>query len=217
MNKSKVVAFDCDGTILNTYNLIQQTFKITLKELFPNYNATEEELASYFGPGLHETFSKFSQNIEEINYYIERYRYHNHRIMKDYIECFDGINDMLIYLKEHGYKIIIVSNKISSAVKYGLELCNVDQYFENIIGYEMIKPKPDPDGIYQAMELYDVDNLLFIGDTSIDMKTGVNANVPTVGVTWCKTSKEELFASGATYVIDHPSELIKIIEEENIF
>lgn len=217
MGKNKVVAFDCDGTILNTYNLIQQTFKITFKELFPNYEVSKEELESFFGPGLHETFSKYAKTLEEVNHCVDRYRYHNHRIMKDYIECFDGIEEMLIYLKEHGYRVMIVSNKVSSAIQYGLELCHVEEYIENIIGYEMIIPKPDPDGIYQAMKLYDVDNLLFVGDTSIDMKTGVNANVPTVGVTWCKSSKEELFASGATYVIDHPSELIKIIEEENIF
>lgn len=217
MSQNKVVAFDCDGTILNTYNLIQQTFKIVFAELFPDYNVSKEELESFFGPGLHETFGKYAKTDEEIDYCVQRYRYHNHRIMKDYIECFDGVEEMLKYLKEHDYRIIIVSNKVSSAILYGLELCHVEHYIENIIGYEMIIPKPDPDGIYQAMKLYDVSNLLFVGDTNIDMKTGVNASVPTVGVTWCKSSKEELLSSGATYVIDHPSELIKIIEEENIF
>lgn len=215
--KNKVIAFDCDGTLVNTYKLIQQTFRIAFKELFPNIYVTDEEFESFFGPGLHETFSKYAKTKEEVNYCIERYRYHNHLIMKDYIECFDGIVELLDYLKEHGYNIMIVSNKITSAVKYGLELCNIDKYIEAIIGYEMIIPKPDPDGIYQAMKMYNVDNLLFIGDTSIDMKTGVNANVPTVGVTWCRSKKEELYLAGADFVIDHPLELINILENENIF
>ena len=62
-----------------------------------------------------------------------------------------------------------------------------------------------------------MNTLVFVGDTTIDMKTGVNANVPTIGVTWCKSTKEELYASGATYVIDKPDELIKLLEKENLF
>lgn len=217
MQKNKVIAFDCDGTLLNTYNLIQETFKIIFKELFPDYNVTQEELESFFGPGLGETFGKYVNTKEEVDYCISRYRYLNQKIMDKYIECFDGIEDMLIYLKENGYRVMIVSNKVSHAVMQGLVLCHVDQYIEKIIGYEMITPKPDPDGIYQAMKMYDVDTLLFVGDTSIDMKTGVNASVPTVGVTWCKSTKEQLYQAGATYVIDKPSELIEILEKENIF
>lgn len=217
MQKNKVVAFDCDGTLLNTFNLIIETVKITLKELFPDYKPTKEEIESFFGPGLIESFSKYVKTKEEVDYCISRYRYHNQKIMSEYITCFDGIEEMLKYLKEHGYKVLIVSNKVSSAVKQGLVLCNVDKYIESIIGYEMIIPKPDPDGIYQAMKQYDVDKLLYVGDTTIDMQTGVNANVPTVGVTWCKSSKEQLYSAGATYVIDKPSELIDILENEIIF
>ena len=216
MSKKKVVAFDCDGTILDTYNLIQQTFRITFKELFPDLNLTDEEYISFFGPGLHDTFSRYAKSEEDVNYCIERYRYHNIRIMKDYIKCFDGVEDLLKYLKDHNYQIVIVSNKVSNVILYGLELCCLEQYFEHIIGYEMIIPKPDPDGIYQAMKLYDAHTLVFVGDTTIDMKTGVNANVPTIGVTWCKSTKEELYASGATYVIDQPDELIKLLEKENL-
>lgn len=217
MSKKKVVAFDCDGTILDTYNLIQQTFRITFNELFPDLNLSNEEYASFFGPGLHDTFSRYAKSEDEVNYCIERYRYHNIRIMKDYIKDFEGIDDLLKYLQDNNYHIVIVSNKVSNVILYGLELCHLEKYFEHIIGYEMIIPKPDPDGIYQAMKLYDVETLVFVGDTTIDMKTGVNASVPTIGVTWCKSTKEELYSSGATYVIDKPDELIKILEEEHLF
>lgn len=216
MQKNRVIAFDCDGTLLNTYNLIQQTFKITFNELFPDYQLSQQELESFFGPGLHETFGHYVNTKEEVNYCIERYRYHNHRIMADYIEVFDGITQMLQELKNKGYNIMIVSNKVSKAIQYGLELCQIEHYIEHIIGYEMITPKPDPDGIYKAKALYNVDNLVFVGDTHIDMETGKNANVPTIGVTWCKSTKDVLLKSGANFVIDHPKELIKVIEENHL-
>lgn len=215
--KNKVIAFDCDGTLVNTYNLIQKTFRITFKELFPDVLVTDQEFESFFGPSLKETFAKYVDTEEKINYCIERYRYHNQKIMAEMIEIFDGIKEMLETLKEEGYKLMIVSNKVGSAVKRSIELCDIDKYIETIIGYEMIIPKPDPDGIYQAMKMYDVENLVFVGDTSIDMETGVNANVPTIGVTWCKSSKEELKNAGATFVIDKPSELIDIIHNNNLF
>lgn len=215
--KNKVIAFDCDGTLVNTYNLIQKTFRITFKELFPDVFITDQKYESFFGPSLKETFAQYVDTEEKINYCIERYRYHNQKIMAEMIEIFDGIEEMLKTLKEEGYRIMIVSNKASQAVKRSVELCNIDKYIEAIIGYEMIIPKPNPDGIYQAMKLYEVDNLLYVGDTTIDMITGLNANVPTIGVTWCKSSKEELLNSGATYVISHPSQLIDIVHSLNIF
>ena len=76
----------------------------------------------------------------------------------------------------------------------------------------MTKAKPDPNGIIFAMNKFNIKDAYMIGDTATDIQTGLNANIPTIGVTWCVTTKEELLNAKATYVVDHPKEIIKILE-----
>lgn len=213
MPNSKVIGFDCDGTLLDTFKLIEQTVILTFKEMLPNYNISIEEVHAFFGPFLDDSFSKYVNTKEEVAACVEKYRQINNRLMPEYIKAYDGIKELLEYLKNNDYKIAIVSNKVSPAIIYGLELCNLESYIDLIIGAEMIIPKPNPDGINQVRKYFGVQDLIYIGDVKTDIETGKNANVKTVGVTWCKTKKEELLNAGATFVIDHPLELIKILEE----
>ena len=76
-----------------------------------------------------------------------------------------------------------------------------------------ICPKPDSDGINKVREYFNTQDVIYVGDMKTDIETGKNAGIPSVGVTWCKTSKEEFKQIGATYIVDHPLELIKILEE----
>ena len=59
----------------------------------------------------------------------------------------------------------------------------------------------------------DLNNIYLIGDTLIDIKTAQNAGIHSVGVTWCITKRETFESANTEYIIDHPSELIKILEE----
>ena len=45
------------------------------------------------------------------------------------------------------------------------------------------------------------------------MKTGINANIDTIGVTWGFRSKKELESYNPKYIINHPNEIITIIEK----
>ena len=103
---------------------------------------------------------------------------------------------------------------MTPAVLKGLKLCQINDYFDLIIGAEQLKEaKPNPDGIYQVLKKYPSDEVFMIGDTIIDIETGKNANVKTIGVTWCKTSKEEFIKNGANFVVDKPQEILKIVSE----
>ena len=134
--------------------------------------------------------------------------------MPYYIKAYDGIKELLESLKKKDYTLAIVSNKVTPAVLKGLKLCQINDYFDLIIGAEQLKEaKPNPDGIYQVLKKYPSDEVFMIGDTIIDIETGKNANVKTIGVTWCKTSKEEFIKNGANFVVDKPQEILKIVSE----
>ena len=88
-----------------------------------------------------------------------------------------------------------------------------------VIGAEKLSsPKPDPDGIMQVIDSYRLDKVLFVGDTNFDIECGNNAklihpNLKTVGVTWCKTTKEQFEELGADYIIDYPSQLLEVLDK----
>lgn len=210
----KVVIFDCDGTILDTFNLIEKTVFATFEKMLPNYKLTLEEAHSFFGPLLNDTFKKYANTEEEVSKLVECYRNINEQLMPKYICAYDGIEELLKELKKQNYIITIVSNKVTDAVVQGLEICNIDKYFDLVIGAEKLKvAKPDPNGIYQILTKYNVDQSVMIGDTLIDIKTGQNANIKTIGVTWCKTTEEQFKQAKADYVVHHPKEILKIVGE----
>ena len=102
----------------------------------------------------------------------------------------------------------------SDSVKKGLEICNITKYFDLIVGAEKLSiAKPDPNGIYKVQEYFNTLDAIMIGDTIIDIKTGQNAGIKTIGVTWCQTTKEEFINNNATYVVEHPKEILELIEE----
>jgi len=74
-----------------------------------------------------------------------------------------------------------------------------------------LKPAPDsPLEIAKRMGTHPGE-MAFIGDSGIDMQTAVNSKMNGIGVLWGFREKEELIKSGATYLIDHPMQLIELL------
>ncbi len=212
--RQKVIIFDCDGTILDTFNLIEKTVYKTFEKMLPDYPLTIDEAHDFFGPVINESFKKYVGTDEEVEALVKCYREYNEKIMAEYIKAYDGIEELLKELKIKGYKLAIVSNKVSDAVEKGLKICNLNQYFDVVIGAELLtEPKPDPNGITQVLKILKRKEAIFIGDTIIDIETGKNASIDTIGVTWCKTNRQTFEENNATYVVDRPCEIINIVEE----
>ena len=212
---NKVIIFDCDGTVINTYPLIMEAFKKTFKELLPNKVLTQDELNSFFGPSLTNTFSRYFKE-ESLNNVIEIYRNYSKELMPIMLHAFDNIINLLEALKNKGYHLAILSNKAYDMLLYGLELANMANYFEIIIGYEQMSiPKPNPSGLKVIKEYFGKDlKYYFVGDTLIDIETAKNEkDVTSIGVTWCITKKEDFVNYNTDFVVDNPLEILSIVED----
>ena len=61
------------------------------------------------------------------------------------------MKQVLDYLKEQGYDVAVMSNKLKDVVMMGLESAGLTSYFTVVLGGEdVVKPKPDPSGILKA-------------------------------------------------------------------
>jgi phosphoglycolate phosphatase len=54
--------------------------------------------------------------------------------------------------------------------------------------------------------------MIFVGDSGIDMQTATNATILAVGVLWGYRPESELIATGAKHILNHPLDLIQILE-----
>lgn len=211
---NKVLIFDCDGTVLDTFLLIEKTVFKTFEIMRPEYHLTLDEAHRFFGPLLDDTFKMYAKDQADLQALINCYRKINDELMSSYIKAYDGMEALLKTLKKQGYLLTIVSNKVTESVMMGLKICHLDKYFDLIIGAEKMQAaKPNPDGIYQVLKHYHTNEAIMIGDSIIDIETGQNANIKTIGVTWCKTKRIDFEKHNASYIVDEPQEILRILGE----
>jgi phosphatidylglycerol:prolipoprotein diacylglycerol transferase len=179
VNKTRIdtVIFDLDGTLLDTKSLIDHSFIYTFQHYFPSLNITKEELDSFFGPTLEDTFSRYTKDKKLINEMINYYRVYNKEHHDEFVKAFPGAKGLLRALHYKGYKVCVVSSKIKNMVEYGLMHNGMLKYVDYIIGEGQIIPKPNPEGIIRAMDHFKFSkNAIYIGDNPSDINAGINAD-----------------------------------------
>ncbi len=122
---------------------------------------------------------------------------------------------MLTYLQSEGIKIAVASNKFIAGTQALISHYFKQFNFAVVLGQrEGIPAKPNPTIVNEILSVTGVDkkDVLYLGDTSIDMQTAKNAGVFAIGVSWGFRTKQELLDNGANLIIDHPSELITQIK-----
>ena len=126
---------------------------------------------------------------------------------------YEGIKELLDLLTSQNIKLAVFSNKADELTKKIASEIFPD-YFNAAVGLstEALK-KPNPSEALAIAEKWNLkpEEILFVGDSDIDMQTAVNANMFPVGVTWGYRTEAELRASGAKVIINHPSDLIQIV------
>jgi pyrophosphatase PpaX len=212
----KAVLFDLDGTLLDTNELVYRSFNYIFNEKL-NLNFDKNKIGENYGRPLEESFSKITENKEEIESLIKEYRKYNLEIHDDLCRPFIGTEILLKFLKENGIKIGIVTSKKEDVAKRGLEISNLMKYIDIFVSPEHTKKhKPDGEPVTYALEKLGVkrEEAIMVGDSPYDLLSGKNAGVKTCGVNYTMIDINELKQVNPDYFIDNPTDLIKIIEKE---
>ena len=212
----KGIIFDLDGTLLNTVDDIKNSLNYVLKENnFPI--CTLEQVKKSLGYGsLSLIKDSVPTNTSDIlinkvyNEYVDYYTKNNNDLTRPY----EDIMTLLKLLIANKYLLAITSNKMQEAVT---ELN--ENTFEGLIDVAIgerktLKLKPDPEMLILALEELGLkpDEVIYVGDTEVDLLTAKNASLKSVAVTWGFRSKKELLIHDPNYVIDNPLDLLEIIK-----
>lgn len=214
----KTCIFDLDGTLTDTLESITYSVQETLKEmgLMP---ITKEQCCAFVGNGARVLIEKSldaggDKNAARIEEGMEVYG----RIFDEnctyHVTPYDGIEELLKTLKAQGVKLAVLSNKPHrQTVKVVREIFGEDVFDCAWGQQEGIQRKPDPEAVFKILEKLGgtKEECLYIGDSEVDVKTGHNAGVRTIGAAWGFRTEEELKAAGAEVIIREPLELLQFV------
>lgn len=211
------IIFDVDGTTLNTLNDLYVSFNQALKE-FGLPARSKDEIRMGVGSGFkvlvdrctppdtsEELKQKLGVRYGEI--YSENYR-------KTTVP-YDGIRELLQTLRDSNIALAISSNKSDRYVKGLAEKNFPDIEFVEVMGArEGFPHKPDPKGAKFIIEKMGLkkEEVMYVGDSDIDILTGKNAGAKTVGCLWGFRDRETLENAGADIILSEPLELLKYID-----
>lgn len=206
----QAILFDLDGTLIDTNELIIQTFQTVLDERFPG-KYSRETILPFLGPTLTETFQQIdSSRVDELIAAYRKWNIENHDAM---VQAFPGVAETLEHLHGRGIKLAIVSTKRNDMIERALKLMNVRQYFAAVIGLDDVKnAKPDPEPVQLALSKLGVEpeHALMVGDNFHDIIAARAAGVDSVAVAWSIKGLDYLMAFEPVYTIHAMSELVTI-------
>jgi pyrophosphatase PpaX len=214
-NKINTVLFDLDGTLIDTNELIISSFLHTLEHYYPNQYKREDVLP-FLGPTLRETFEPM--DATKVDEMIATYRNYNLAHHDTFVTEFPTVLDTVKILKEKGYKVGIVTTKISDVVIKGLKLTKLDSYFDVIVALDHVeKAKPDPEPIFKALEQLGSkpEEAIMVGDNYHDILAGKNAGTKTAGVAWPIKGRDHLDQFEPDYILEEMAELLKILGDSS--
>jgi len=206
------IIFDLDGTLLDTLTDLAETANEVLKRYkFPPHRHSAYK--NFIGDGLVVLMQRITPpGTEEkviqqcCDVFTRLYSQSWNRNCCPY----EGINDMLSALKSRGIKLNVLSNKPHEFTKHFVDEFFPGELFSMVYGQRNgFAKKPDPAVALQIAGECGVNprEMLFVGDSAVDIRTGKAAGMVTAGVSWGFRSVQELMENNADVIVNSPLEL----------
>ena len=212
----KVVMLDFDGTTACTVPAIYHAAKRMLG--LHGYEVEKEVVYKNFALALPFAFRCFSGDESIDDATIEQMIVEYNTIYKEesekLVELFDGVVETLDHLTKSGVKVVITSNNVKPVLRRLTTNLGIAEYIDDIVSVEDVENvKPAPDIALEVLHRYNIsgEESLVVGDATLDMDMGREAGCHLCGVSFGSHTPEMLRERGARYIVDHFSEIEKIV------
>ena len=212
----RVIILDFDGTLGDTRANIVLTMQQTLQRRgYPV--ADEETIASTIGLPLEEGFRLLLGGISDTETaacaatYREVFEINKKLLIP---KLFPKVRETLAELNEEGYVLTIASSRSSRSLKGFLYDMEIDGYISYILGADNVShAKPDPEPVLKTLSDLGIaaEDAIVVGDMPVDILMGKRAGALTCGVTYGNSSRDDLLAAGADYVIEDFGSLLPLL------
>ena len=207
-----VVFFDLDGTVIDSGAIILASMRHAAREVLGVEPPEEQLMAAVGGPGLEAQMRELAPDrVDEL---VTVYRAHNEPLHDQLVSC-EGIEDVLVRLKEEGRRLGIVTAKRRATVELAFASVPLGHLFEVVVGGdETQRHKPDPEPLLLAARRVDVhpDDCAYVGDSPFDIRAAKAAGMHAVAVTWGGIhTRAKLEREQPDAIVDTPEELHDVL------
>ncbi len=214
------VIFDLDGTLLNTIDDLAEATNHALRSLgFPAHglwvypNMVGNGVTKLMERALPDD-ARSEKNIKDmLSNFIDYYSVH----CCDKTVPYPGIPELLDKLSEKGINLAVTSNKYQEATTMLINHFFPGANFKAILGHEEGMPrKPDPSIVFKALSIWPTpkSEVLYVGDSGVDMETARRACVESVGVSWGFRTILELKENYADHIVSTPGQIFDLLGTE---
>jgi phosphoglycolate phosphatase len=218
MTTIAAVLFDLDGTLLDTLQDLADAANQTLTQQgFPSH--APDAYRYFVGEGVRRLFWQAlpaeARDERTVACCAEQFREAYAACWHVHTRPYPGIPELLQALTQRGVSRAVLSNKPD----HFTQLCVREKLgafaFQAVWGQREGRPlKPDPTSAREVAAQLGLApaQIVYLGDSGVDMQTAVAAGMYPVGALWGFRPREELTAGGARTVVQEPAELWPLLD-----
>lgn len=209
----QTVLFDLDGTLIDSIQLIIDSYHHTLA-VHGIPARTDQEWLDGIGTPLRVQFAEWAHDEERMEAMIDTYREYNIFHHDSRVRVYPGVVDMVQAVRAAGCRTGLVTSKNRVGAFRGLRVAGLEEAMDVVIGADdVVHPKPHREPVDRAVAHLGADpaTTVYVGDSVHDMHSGRSAGVRTAAVLWGPFGRSDLEPAGPDYWLEHPRELVSLL------
>ena len=203
MKKYEYILFDMDGTLIDSYDAVVNSFIYAL-DYYGNKDYHKRDMRVILGPPLRQAFCEhfgFDEQtaLEAVKKYRERY---NKYFLKEH-KLYDGADKLLNSLTKKGYKLVLATSKPLELAKQIIDTFDITKYFCFLGGASMDVKRDTKEKVLEYIfENCDIpkDKAILVGDRCFDLMGAEYMGIDAMGVLFGYGDMEELTQHKSVYI-----------------
>jgi len=213
----QTVLFDLDGTLIDSVQLILDSYRHTLAThgLPPR---TDEQWLRGVGTPLAAQFAEWGQDPEMMQALISTYREYNLANHDRAVREFPGVVEVVREIRRRGLRTGLVTSKARLGALRGLRVVGLDEMMDVLVcADEVTNAKPHPEPVEKAVQLLGADpgTTVYVGDSLHDLRSGRAAGVRTAAVLWGPFSRSHLEPGAPDFWLEQPKDLLTVLDGDS--
>ncbi len=205
------VLFDLDGTMIDTIDLIRDSFVYAARTVLGEVPPDDVLLANVGTPLDNQMEALSSVDAPAL---LEAYRRYNHAHHDERVKEYPNMRIVLEALRDRDVRIGVVTSKSRALAERGLAIVGYRGFVDHMVavddGYGR-KPAPQP--VLACADALDSStrDAVFVGDSPYDIIAGNNANIYTIAVVSGPFSKAVLETEKPDAILDEIGQLTQLL------